>query len=662
MYSSKSFLKVVCIASLVHFYGYSFAQPYKLVKESPDDYHSIIFGFNRKYIASGSIEFKAGYTFEGKTNKSMDAYIDNSNDFRIGMFTAFFDKTKSSICKDLKGNPMEVIYDTPFDANGSFTSTLNVLAGDGFNVYNSYFPNNFQSQIELENILKLTKKLNIKVEPDIRSYYRANISNNRLTGTGESIFDNCGINCLPCEQPWQKDSYRPNCDNLFNSVFTKLEYKDVIWGYHVSEEASNNHQTFRPIDCKVSSKMADKFARHTDGSGWVYVENDERWVLSEIPPANVLAALNHYKSLSTNTNQKVVIMEVNHGGTINDFTNDSDYADVNGTPYYFQNQPIDHNPQEYVKLLNKSDDRSVFFEGSYGVHDSGKPFNYLNILTSNGGHYLGKFKSISYALKYASQVHSVFFLPVRDGYNPNTNYPRHLDYWHSNASNRNANWLWFETYTSIIHGATGIWFWEFGGMYDPSNNQNIENYLKINHFRKDAFPANYNEYVAPLANELRYLVNNNYISTNPASILATKTDTPDSQGIIEKATKYIDNLIPEERSENYGLRYTIRTNGTEVIMIVTNPLHRAVSTEFNFSNSSIAQIKNADGFDILFEDISAFNNTSSSNYKLNRKNKVNLTENTLNSKVTWSFNTNKKKVKLFFGPLDTHVLKFFYKQ
>ena len=109
----------------------------------------------------------------------------------------------------------------------------------------------------------------------------------------------------------------------------------------------------------------------------------------EIPPTNVRNALSYYKKKLASVgikHNKMIIMEANHHKNINDNTIDGDGQ---------------YNPQQYLKLLDKNDNRDVFFEGSY------TQFPQLNWISSNylsmydnDYHYLGSFKSIDYAKQY----------------------------------------------------------------------------------------------------------------------------------------------------------------------------------------------------------------------------------------------------------------------
>jgi len=117
-------------------------------------------------------------------------------------------------------------------------------------------------------------------------------------------------------------------------------------------------------------------------------------------------------------------------------------------------------------------------------------------------------------------------------------------------------------------GQTGIAAWR-----DILNREWFE---EDGRYRFDHFPRNYRDYLRHLSRELRFLVDKDLLSTDNRTVLFWKTDAADANGIVPK-TDYIKTsaknntkLKKSERknitNENHGLRYTIRTNGLEVIM------------------------------------------------------------------------------------------------
>ncbi|MBO4738355.1 MAG: T9SS type A sorting domain-containing protein [Bacteroidales bacterium] len=155
---------------------------------------------------------------------------------------------------------------------------------------------------------------------------------------------------------------------------------------------------------------------------------------------------------------------------------------------------------------------------------------------------------------------------------------------------------------------------------------------------------------------MRYLVNNDIISTDINTIIATKTDNADKNCIVPNAEEYIPSILPKEkRTEEYGLRYTIRCNGKETYMIITNPLNISINVTLNFQNISNPQIQNAIGVYFMFEDNSQ--KTTSILYKTDRESNINLQQNTVEKKYYKKF-TKDKKLNVSFGPLDVKIIKF----
>jgi len=543
------------------------------------------------------------------------------NEFKIGIFGA------SSFMTHSVGG-CNVPFETPLDGSGNKTSLFNVLAEDGFNIYQTYAPSEWTTLNSLISEIRLAGANGLQVELGSGHYYKPSVdASGNYLGYGTNEYGNCGNNIGDCQSPYSQNYFRADIDNYLENVFANNEFRDIIWGYHMCEEASYYHWCHTANNCQ--------------GNVW---QNPLYFKNVEIPPVNVSSAINHFKTNLGNegiSHQKMVIMEANHHKSINANTNDGQG---------------NYNPQDYINLLNKNDSRDVFFEGSYTQFPASSWVNqsYANINNSGPGnnwHYLGKFKSIDFAETKCSNVHKVVASYVNE---PNLLY--HL---HSNLSIRNANWLWFQTYNSIVHGAKGVWFWWLVGMWEEGETGNIWGTTQADRYEREHFPNAYRLYLSNLSKELRYLVNNNIISTDPNTIVATKTDEADPNCIVPAITSSSYQLytsVPsEKKTENYSLRYTIRTNGTETYMIVTNPLNIPVTVTLNFSNSSNQIIQSSTGAYIMFD-----NNQYgpiSNYYKVNRNSNINLTSNTVGNKYYVAYTTN-KQLTLSFGAMDVKVLKF----
>lgn len=540
------------------------------------------------------------------------------NEFKVGIFGA-------TSCKTHFVRGCEVPFETPL-YNGYKTSVLNILSEDGFNIYQTYAPNEWISEFFLKNYLKLSQANNFKVELSAGHYYKPTIDiNGNDLECGTNVYDNCGNSIEVCQFPYELNYFRPNINNFINNIYKVSPYKDIIWGYHICEEASYKHFQHFKNDCT--------------GNVW---KDSIAFIETEIPPTNVNDAISYFKeSLSSAgiINHKMVVMEANHHKNINANTND---------------QEGKFNPQEYILLLKKNDSRDVFFEGSYTQFPKNWQAQKYSDMFNDQYHYLGAFKSIDYAKCYSSEVHKVINIEGTE------NDSAYLAHYHSNNNIPNANWLWFQAYTSIIHGAKGIWFWDinFSWNKDEKDKKFWEDDSKPDRYNRNYFPENYQKYITYLAQEPRFLCDKNIISTDESTIIATKTDSTDLNCIVPDIQSYnIDScLIKEKLTEKYGLRYTIRSNGTETFMIITNPLNAAIlSVTLNFLNSSNQQIQNSDGVYVLFDNNQ--DSVNSSHYKVDRNSNINLKDGTIEKKYYIPFTQN-KQLTISFGPMDVKVLKF----
>src|SRR5207302_13386 len=168
----------------------------------------------------------------------------------------------------------------------------------------------------------------------------------------------------------------------------------------------------------------------------------------EVPPQNVDEAIGFFRNRLNAKGvppgyQKIIVAVVNHGKSINN------YLMYDGEGQYL--------PQQYINLSNKPD---AIFEASYyqfPIDSAWKTQPYSNINNSgqndNNYHYLAKFKNIDFIKGYNSNVHAEMSTELND------DHPSYYTAWHSDLKIRNANYLWFQTYTSIIHGVSGVWFW-----------------------------------------------------------------------------------------------------------------------------------------------------------------------------------------------------------
>ncbi len=561
------------------------------------------------------------------------------NDFRIGIFG-------TSLGWYYSDSLGYVPYSEPYVNDSYYSSVLNVLAADGFNTYVRYEAcSSGMRENYLRQELLLAKKMGMKMHVGLGYYFKPTLVKDTFYGKGENIYDACGSGVLPQESAEEKGLYRIDYHSYFDNIFSKSPYKDAVWGYHLAEEAEYCHLQHRGNDCKGFAGWAEFEASSTTCNG--FNSQFPYYCKCETPPENVLMAKNYFRNLLA-TNQvfdhHFITMPAIHSKSINDNSYDDNKSIYDSVTHKWSG----FNSQDYIKFMDQKED--VVFEGSYtpvGNRIKKTREKYKNIFI-NQYHYLGQYKSIDYAKKYCNNVHKVIGIGnawYADGSGYLNNY--HLD-----TSIKNANWFWFQAYTSVIHGANGIWFWWLHDMWQKDENPNVwDNTKDTARYDRANFPKLYKNYVSKLSRQLKYLVSLDLISTQANTILMGKTDHADTNYIIPPAKKYIKGLTKEYKSENYGLRYTIRTNGENVIMIISNPLYKAVSTTLDFSKIKNVIINSSDSIYMVFEEK---NPVSKKKYKI-AKGEFVYNEDRFNN---YSIPLKKGKVKLDFGPLDVHVLWF----
>ena len=544
------------------------------------------------------------------------------NEFKIGMFGL-------SCLDSVPGVP----YCRPTFNIGQYTvntSTMNVMAEDGFNVVQTYYPDEWTSEKMVRNVLKLFNNNNLQAHLGALSYYKPDVTSTQLNPFGENTYDNCGYLYNPDMSPYASHMFRPNYKQLAENVYSDPQFRKTIWGFHVCEEASYYH--WYDFTCGPASQN--------------YMWQDPNYFkYTEVPPTNVRAAVDWFKGVSSSLGlgAKTILMEAKHNGRYDDGL----ATDGEGV----------YNPQDYVRLIDRNDPNEVYFEGSYVRFNIGEGNSWMNEHYNDyTNNYLGEFRSVDYARSRTSQVHKVLNIEGTDG---DDGWKRY-SYWrnmHSDSTIANANWLWFQAYTSIIHKVKGVWFWDIRySWYKDEPRPASNNVLK---FERQNFPQTYQRYVAYLAKELRYLVNNNVISTDGNTVVATKTDQADALGIVPPVSSYIPSWLndSEHNSEHYGLRYTIRCNGKKTYMIITNPLNATLrNVPLNFANVANQQIRYSTGVKVLFDN--GATDVASHSYKTNRNNNVDLVNNNPGNCYTVGYAAGSRRLTLSFGPLDVKVLEF----
>lgn len=559
---------------------------------------------------------------------------DSTNHFRIGIFG-------TSLWTHYTHTEGYIPYSDPYVRDQYPSSVLNVLSQDGFDTYARY---EACSSGTRENYLKsellLAQKLGMKMHVGLGYYFKPFFVRDTFYGTGENIYDGCGYSLLPHQSPEDINLFRVNYNRLFAEVFSNPLYKNGIWGYHLVEEGEYCHIQHRAQDCKGYLGWSE-FENKTAGCN-IYTHDFPYYCKCETPPSYVKMAKKHFRDILYSKNvydHYFITMPAIHSKSINEQSNDGDRSVFDSLSHTWTG----YNSQDYVKFMNQEGD--AVFEGSYtpaGPRIKITKEKYDNIF-QNGYHYLGQYKSLDYIRNYCKNAHKVIGIG-NAWYQDGSGY---LNNYHFDTALKNANWLWFQAYTSVIHGANGLWFWWLHDMWQKDENPATWDQVgDSNRYDRENFPKLYKNYVSPLVREIRYLVNQNLISSHPATVLMGKTDHTDTNGIVPPAKSYIKNIRKDYRTENYGLRYTLRTNGTQVIMIISNPLYKKVSANLDFTKISNINIQQSDSIYIVYSEKQKVNDKQ---YKVKRFSYLH----------TWyALPFSSKKIKLDFAPFDVHIIYF----
>lgn len=553
------------------------------------------------------------------------------SEFAIGIFASIsgYDFPSPSGCNTLCPYSLDSI--------GQKTSNLNVLAEDGFNIIQTYHPNEWTSLEELKAEINLAGMNNLKVLLGTGINYKPLVDGNgryRLIGVNDYL--NCGKQYHPCESPYSVGYFMHNLNDIM-TLAQSPRIKDLIWGHFLSEESSYYH--FKHFD------------PHCKGNRW---QDSQYFINVEVPPVNILRAFQHFDSLTIelgNTKQKLVISEANHHKTINSLTDDQEGF---------------WNPQDYIQLLVPHHDRSVFFESSYTQFPPGwASQDYSVTFTPNGYHYLGKFSSVSYAISLGIPTHKVIasYISNFDEEGNIIDYQKPdgtglLTHTHSSPLfNQNANWLWFQTYTSIVHGASGVWYWWLPNMWSPGEDHLVwERKTQADRFERQYFPRYYREYLAHLARELAWLKGQGFLNPGTYTELGRKTDAPDAHGLVPHANEYMPRSLPrEKRSSPYTIRYSLRSNQNGgYILLATNPINEPVEVCLDFGHfmASEPALARLSGAKVLF---AKKQDPAANTYKAQRSAHINLQTGQMESYHYLAAHEGKMTVP--FGPMDVVVLQ-----
>ena len=562
------------------------------------------------------------------------------NDFKIGVVSWGDVSFSKDVNKDIITSPK---------IGSEYSSVYGVYKNDGVNIIRTYEPtcNDWDDWTKKKTEDYYTLIINNGLKLMVQNAYWFKLDQNDPTNTNKTTlqWNNFDVNTY--------DSYFLNYDYTFHNLYNREPFKSNIWGTDLIGEYQTGMYPFESV----------RPLRWFANDGY-----EAYWAHMIIPKESASAGFSHFSTLKTSTipNLKLINAPGAHG-------------------YKLEGHIMDNqeNMSDYITMQNRGD---VCYEAGY--FSKWILYAYNNIHMSNRDRGLYKFDNIDFCQNYFNEVHTEIDVQNYDHLDSITNW--HLKYTTStNPSSPNFNNLWFKTYTAIIHGINGVWFYHPLNMYSESAIDNVnKTNLENKDFSKDNFPDNYKNFLAPLIQELAYLVKKNLLSTESSSILYSKTSNSDPNGILKPCGNYIPQTLTSENSsdlinfriennlyeqtfgsteitfpmqnldwdnEKFGIRYTIRTNGTEVVMILSNPNPIQISgVELDFNNISNPIIRNSNYVDVLFEDNSL--QPTNLNYKTDRNSTVNLSALTVGK--SYPIPLVNRKCTLSFGPLDVHILKF----
>ena len=519
------------------------------------------------------------------------------NDFKIGVLGDNFSCwVNGDNCACISGNynvyPYK--YKQGHETEKWYSSVYGVYEEDGINFIRTYLPDLWITQENYRKFISLVGMHNITLIDDNEGWYKSEPGYKCLTHAHIQNYYNPNDNIYDMSSNLAVYNY----NSLYNNTYNKLPYKNYVYGHMISGESNYYH--WHPYK--------DIFPPDYAGDNCQF--NIRYYNSCEVPPLNISDAFAHFQSMANNLGHKLFQVQAVHGGIISNVTHDSDGV---------------YNVAEYLNIPNKGD---IFLEGSY-FHKNWDQWIFETIPTNSD--YLGKYKSIDYAKQYYNNIfveidleYSLFY----GVYNHN---------WHSNSNIPNGNNTWFQAYNSIIHGAKGVIFWGVFDSWEINNNTETpdinnkanfyNNKIKNDNFKINNFPNVYQTCISNLTKQLRYLKDKNFLSDDEGSIVCTKTTLEDPNCILPSSTTYLPYIVDgiaardlttllctEEygnhcppymnyhRTEDFGIRYTIRTNGDEVIMIATNPNPYSVfSVPFDFNSIANPIIRNSTAVEVLFE-------------------------------------------------------------
>lgn len=641
----------------------------------------------------------------GNVSTDPGSSCNRMNEFKIGMMGSYniYDQTIAPY----NGQTTTTTY------NGQNTSHFNVLKEDGFNIAHHY-----GSQDNLDNgtyareldLIKLNNLLSfvsaphsyraiIPIDPSTSLPYATSTlqANNSYWYTASQIQGAADYTGRSCSGLPLYGTQPQNINNLFDVILPDPKYSNVVWGIQTNEEGAMCHEQiiYSSTGCYPWHAMKACGEYGTNGSGDI-------WYQTELDPNVVKQIRDHYDASLTShgLDVKLVSMEAGHGIRLDLESNDPT------TLGKWSIKPID-----FVKNMVKTNKRHVFFESSYpgikpiiqsNTDASFNSWDIANFQDAEKGHYLNKFENLELAKPYVNEIHSVIDNGPSWSDGPGA-FNIGSTQVHSRQRNglANADYMWFQAYNSIIHGVSGVWFYCTLAAYDANDQEDIaaQSAPGLSIYDAQNFPKAYKNYSRYLARELAYLKNNGFLNTdNSSEVYSFSPNTSNNNIFVSNQwpQAYSDYLLPPdcgtsqyccENSEafnctslkdrgiqsfwddnssdpRYGIRYTVRTNGNDVILIATNPMPFGMAVTFDFSCATNDVIANSTGLDMLFSteqwDGAGGNNTNNDAipYKINRDGLVDLVNNTVGIQQYLAYGAGTKRTSINMGPFDAVVFKF----
>lgn len=522
-------------------------------------------------------------------------------------------------------------------SNGGYTKTSDgridpdgdgvykVLSKDGFNIVRTYEPSvDGWTKQDFKNMITQIGKNNLKLMMYNEFFFKITDTINHMGRNQYNFIVGDGNN------------YVTAYVDAFKEVYSNDLYKNIIWGYDITGESND---TLHPYP--------------------IYNTNPPTFGKMRIPYQNVDSAFIYFR-------------------TLKDSLNIADHKLLNCPGPHNHLMLENGEYDQYLRIPNKGD---VCYDAGY-FYGTFKHFNDTGILAQHRDQILKKYYNLDFyrSKKNFNEVHTevnfadMSFSNYDDKFQNSSNL---------SPTRKNYNFKWFEAYNAIIYGVNGVWFYSLGDAF--VNEGKDMGILAKSGITKGKFPHSYRKYLSNLSKELRFLKEKGFLDSKPIS---TKKDTALSNDILDPCSHYqpltldytnardlfdywmdttdtnipfetITNLVSNENvgNEKFGVHYTVRTNGNEVILILTNPSPIVLfNVKIHIDNLSNPILQQSTDADVLFESARQPDVTARY-YKTDRYSGVNWKNKTVRKKYSIDIDS-QRIITLNFGPYDTHVLLF----